>query len=332
MRNLLKFAIAFGVVLSETDTEELGFEPTIEAFKDYFEIPVTEDENSGFLKSPEFKVSDNSGYFNQLEKKETKGLIAKEKAPTPAAEPATPKEQSVVDKTKKEADEKLKSDAVAAKAAKDAEAAKKKADSDAVKLAATNAKADAIKKKADAKLAADAAKAAAKAESDKKKLDALKNVELNQREKVYLMIRNEEAKKDGLTRKQLQSAILHANPEFNAGAIWACFKHFDARKESAFEKEKIILAAGNEIKLYDFKLAPVKDTKAEDDAKAAKAAEKAKAAADKLEAKKTADAAKLAKAEAAKAAAATKAAEAAKKAEDDAKKAAEAPVAEAPKK
>lgn len=40
MRNLIKFAVMFAVAPSETDIDQLGFEPTIEDFKSYFEIPA----------------------------------------------------------------------------------------------------------------------------------------------------------------------------------------------------------------------------------------------------------------------------------------------------
>lgn len=40
MRNLIKLAVLFAVAPSETDVDQLGFEPTIEDFKNYFEIPA----------------------------------------------------------------------------------------------------------------------------------------------------------------------------------------------------------------------------------------------------------------------------------------------------
>lgn len=40
MRNLILLAVAYAVVPSETDVEQLGFEPTEEDFKNYFEIPA----------------------------------------------------------------------------------------------------------------------------------------------------------------------------------------------------------------------------------------------------------------------------------------------------
>ncbi|MES2287289.1 MAG: hypothetical protein V4547_16475 [Bacteroidota bacterium] len=310
MRNLLKFAIAFSVAITENDTEELGFEPTLDTFKKYFEIPDGETETSGFVKNENFKLEDVSEWFNQKEKIEAgtmklvKPAADAAAAPKPAAAAAAPKV-----------------DAAAAKAT----------------AAATKAAAD--KAKADAKAAADKVKADSKAAVEKAKADAKKakedaknaNVELNQREKVYLMIRNEEAKgKAGLSRKDLQVAIMNSNPEFNAGAIWACFKHYDNKKQNAFDKEKILLEKKQPIVLYDFKMPEPKETKEQRDA--AKAA--AKAAADKVkaDAKAAADAAKVAAkaaadkvksdAAAAKAKAAADKAAAAKNKADEAAKAA----------
>ncbi len=59
MRNLILFAVAFSVALSEADVEQLGYEPTEEDFRNYFGIP--EDAVKG-----EFKSSQNFDAFGDL--------------------------------------------------------------------------------------------------------------------------------------------------------------------------------------------------------------------------------------------------------------------------
>jgi len=64
MRNLILFAVDYGVTLSEADVDGLGYEPTEEQFKDYFSIPAETAQNS-FTHA--FDVADLYGWMNEDE-------------------------------------------------------------------------------------------------------------------------------------------------------------------------------------------------------------------------------------------------------------------------
>lgn len=92
MRNLILFAIAFRVVLSESDVEELGYDVTEIDFRNYFGVPEdatfsAEKMSSNFAKTERFKIEDLKYYMNGEEKKAVKGM---EEAP--AKKTATAKE------------------------------------------------------------------------------------------------------------------------------------------------------------------------------------------------------------------------------------------------
>lgn len=94
----------------------------------------------------------------------------------------------------------------------------------------------------------------------------------------------------------------------DAGAIWAAFKHYNAKKQNAFDKEKVLLEQKKEIVLPEFKVVEEAAKPTAEEKAAAKAAEKQAAADKKAADKAAADAAAAAKAKAAadKAAAAKK--------------------------
>lgn len=66
MRNLILLAVAYAIVPSETDVEQLGFEPTEEDFKNYFEIP--EDVTQGVVKENFDAFGDLHWLLNDEEK------------------------------------------------------------------------------------------------------------------------------------------------------------------------------------------------------------------------------------------------------------------------
>lgn len=68
MRNLISIAIAFGVMLTENDVLELGYNVTEEDFKTYFEIP--EDAVAGdYKKSEDFAPESLANFMNEEEAK-----------------------------------------------------------------------------------------------------------------------------------------------------------------------------------------------------------------------------------------------------------------------
>lgn len=136
MRNLILFAVAFGVVLSETDVEELGMNVSEIDFKNYFGIPQETEQGSGFVKSEGFAVSDLSEWMNDEEKAElakelpvteeaVEAAPATEEAPAAEAAPATEKAPKLNKEEKAAAAAKAKADKAEA-------AAKAKADKAAV--------------------------------------------------------------------------------------------------------------------------------------------------------------------------------------------------------
>jgi len=132
MRNLILFAVAFGVVLSETDVEELGSNVSEIDFKNYFGIPQETEQNSGFVKSEGFAISDLSEWMNEEEKAElakelpvseeaveANAETATEEAPAAEAAPATEKAPKLSKEEKAAATAKAKADkATAAEKAK----------------------------------------------------------------------------------------------------------------------------------------------------------------------------------------------------------------------
>ena len=152
MRNLILFAVAFSVCLTETDVEELGYDVTEVDFRNYFGIP--EDAVSGeFVKSEGFTVTDLKYFMNgeeleatasKADVKPSKKTAAQKNAPVDApAEVPTEKGPTAAEK---KAEEKAKKDA------EKEEAAKKKEEEKAKKLAekeeAKKAKEEEKKKKA----------------------------------------------------------------------------------------------------------------------------------------------------------------------------------------
>lgn len=135
MRNLILFAVAFGVVLSETDVEELGSNVSEIDFKNYFGIPQETEQNSGFVKSEGFAISDISEWMNDEEKAE----LAKELPVTEAVEATSETEEAptaeaapVTEKAPKLSKQEKAAAAAKAKADKAATAEKAKADKAAV--------------------------------------------------------------------------------------------------------------------------------------------------------------------------------------------------------
>ena len=65
MRNLIKFAIAYAIVLSEADVEQLGYDVTEKAFKEYFEIA----DDAKPVEAGKFNPGENAAYMNDKEAK-----------------------------------------------------------------------------------------------------------------------------------------------------------------------------------------------------------------------------------------------------------------------
>lgn len=120
MRNLLAFAFAFAVVLTEEDIDALGYEPTEEQFKEYFGIPA--EAVSGEYKHTEnFNGSDLEDWMNEDEKQaasttksetgntETDENTAEATTDAPAAEPK--KETPAEAKARKAAEKQAAADA-----------------------------------------------------------------------------------------------------------------------------------------------------------------------------------------------------------------------------
>lgn len=308
MRNLLKYAIAFGVVISETDVDELGFDVTLDAFKKYFEIPATETETSGYKKSANFVVADVEGWFNQKEKIEAgKMTVAKPEATTAGA---TTEKQGVLT----DADNPT---------GKKAAAAKKPA---ATAKTTTAPVVDKKQAAADKKKAADDKKAADKAAKDKEKADAkakaiadkaakAQKLELNRTDLIYLVIKKELAKGEkGMTMEQIKRALKNSNPDWNSGHIHKALWYFGAQPHKVVKMEKTLEAmkaakvAIPELPKYEL---PAPKPVVEKKPKAPAAAPATKAAATKAPAAAKPAANKAATAT--KAAATTKATPAAKK-------------------
>lgn len=133
MRNLILFAVAFSVVLTEADVEQLGYDVTENDFKNHFGIPEDSALDSGFVKNENFTLNDLSHLMNE---EETSQLLPKEevkeekpeKQPKAAKKTAEEKEaeKQAAKQAKEDAKAKAKADKEAAKAAKQAETAEPK--------------------------------------------------------------------------------------------------------------------------------------------------------------------------------------------------------------
>lgn len=130
MRNLILFATTFAIVLTETDTEQLGYDVTKEDFLSYFGIDESTHENKA-----DFSPMDNSFFMTPEEEKEAhdKFMVKKTKAKGVAKKDDAAKVEKADEKAAgasakttqtKEEKEKAKADA---KAKKDAEKAEKAA-------------------------------------------------------------------------------------------------------------------------------------------------------------------------------------------------------------
>lgn len=102
MRNLILFAVAFSVCLTETDIEQLGYDVTEEDFKNYFGIPAEATKESGFAKNENFKVTDLADMMNDAEREEfAKFLEVGAAGAVPATNEAAPAEAPVKEEKQK---------------------------------------------------------------------------------------------------------------------------------------------------------------------------------------------------------------------------------------
>lgn len=144
MRNLILFAVAFSVCLTEADVEQLGYDVTEEDFKNYFGIPLETAQNSGFAKNENFKVTDLADQINEAEKEEfakfleveAAGAVPADSTEAPATEAAVEAKADTPKPTKEEKAAAKKAEAEATKKAKEEAKAKEKAEKDAKKLEA----------------------------------------------------------------------------------------------------------------------------------------------------------------------------------------------------
>lgn len=223
MRNLILFAIAFRVILSESDVEELGYDVTEIDFRNYFGIPEdatfsAEKMSSNFAKSEEFKIEDLKYYMNGEEKKAVKGM---EEAPAKKTATAkeTPKGEDPVAKAAE-----LKAKKEAEKAAKDKEKAE--------------AKEKAAKEKEEAKAkkeAEKAEKAKAREEAKAAKLAEKKPKSLSRSQMIQVYFAN------GISVLQ----ILDAHPDWNKGHVGSA--HYFASKNP--DKVEISLGIFKDLEL-----------------------------------------------------------------------------------
>ena len=134
MRNLILFAVAFSVVLTEADVLELGYDVAEVDFRNYFGIPEDAVLNadavkSTFAKTEGFKVADVAYYLDGNEKKALAKRMEAEKGTStskPKATPAAGTTTATSAADKKAAAEAKKAEAEAEKARKKAEAEAKK--------------------------------------------------------------------------------------------------------------------------------------------------------------------------------------------------------------
>ena len=126
MRNLIKFAIQFAVVLTENDVLELGYDPTEAEFKEYLEIPAETPED--YKHSEDFAVSKLQPFMNAEEAATVEGDVEKTEPAT--TEPTEDKKETAAEKKKREAAEK-KAQKEADKKAKAEAKEKEKAEKDA---------------------------------------------------------------------------------------------------------------------------------------------------------------------------------------------------------
>lgn len=175
MRNLIIMAVATGVALNDVDVNQLGYDVTDEAFKDYFEIPLetaidVKALKSDIKKDAGFNFESIKRYMDGAEQKAYKAKFPEEFKKADKA-PAVPKAAKTAAPKASATPKAPKAPAAAPTEEELAAEAKKKADKDAADLAKKEAKEKADKEKADKKAADDKAKADAKAASDKEKAD-----------------------------------------------------------------------------------------------------------------------------------------------------------------
>lgn len=123
MRNLILFAIAFSVSLSESDVEELGMNVSEIDFKDYFGIPKETEQTDGFVKSEGFNIKDLEHLMNE-EELASAGVVAKPVAEAAVVEKPVKEPKAKVEKTSKTKEEK-ETEKAEAKAKKEADKAAK---------------------------------------------------------------------------------------------------------------------------------------------------------------------------------------------------------------